>query len=582
MSNNIKDAKRISDQVSIKHCNICLGYTEYYCHDCEANLCRPCKEMHVDILNIKYHNVTVYKGKCNTFPIREMCTKHPDQVIESYCKTCDFPVCFHCRKHRQHKREEIRAVHENKLMHCKNIYINIRCETLYNSQFLLNDIKSDLTTCHIKIDKLKSAMLSVSERLNDFMDNVQSEISLIYKAFLVRRVLMQKIKLVRKIARIQKYDLSTKRPVQVLRFIKTTYHQIKNELELSQECRISLNPKINMDGLIKLLSEIKSGKQHQEGKRNELPLTLMPCPVLQKSLSLTDVQGCFHISRVTPHRMWLSDVINTLALIDTAKGGTLYNVGDLKGYDIGNHSVNSERELIYIGNHSNINKLSDDMKTNTLLIDNTDPAWTPLCVYCSPFSGDLLVGMHNKTITYTRRGKVMRYDKAYKNTQIIPHNNTPVNLYIYPRCITENNNGDVVVSDRGCRAVLGTSREGIHRFSYAGPPSGSGIRPQGICTDALSHILVCDLESRAVHMLNQDGEFLKYLLTDQLSAIDDFFPYSLSYDLYNHCLWVGSKSNWAVGQLSVYRHINKHPAILGKSDFSDNYMQDYASLLRYL
>nr|XP_022311465.1 uncharacterized protein LOC111116762 [Crassostrea virginica]XP_022311466.1 uncharacterized protein LOC111116762 [Crassostrea virginica]XP_022311467.1 uncharacterized protein LOC111116762 [Crassostrea virginica] len=408
-------------------------------------------------------------------------------------------------------------------------------------------------------------MLSVSERLNDFMDNVQSENSLICKAFLVRRLLMQKIKLVRKIARIQKYDLSTKRPVQVLRFIKTTYHQIKNELELSQECRISLNPKINMDGLIKLLSEIKSGKQHQEGKRNELPLTLMPCPVLQKSLSLTDVQGCFHISRVTPHRMWVSDVFNTLVLIDTATGCTLYNVGDLEGHDLGNHSVNNDRELIYKGNHCKIHKLSDDMKTNTLLIDNTGPAWTPLCVYCSPFSGDLLVGMHNKTYSYTRRGKVMRYDKAYKNTQIIPNNNTPFYLYIYPRYITENNNGDVVVSDRGCRAVLGTSREGIHRFSYAGPPSGSGIWPRGICSDALSHILVCDPDSRAVHMLNQDGEFLKFLLTVQLTGIDDFFPYSLNYDLYNHCLWVGSRSNWAVGQLSVYRHINKHPAILDQN-----------------
>ena len=520
MSNNKKDAKRISDQVSIKHCSICLGTTEYYCHDCEADLCRPCKEMHVDILNIKYHNVTVYKGKCYKFPIREMCTKHKDQVIALYCKTCDFPVCFHCRKHREHKLENIKTVYENKLMHCKNMYINISCETLYNIQVLLTERRLDFTTCHVKMDNLKTSMLSKSERLKDSMDNVQSEISLIYKTFLVRRLLMQKIKLVRKIAKIQEYDLSTKRPVQVLRFIKTTYHKIKKELELSQECRISLNPKINMDGLIKLLSEIKSGKQHRAGKRNEIPLTLMPCPVLQKSLSLTDVQGCFHISRVTPHRMWVSDVFNTLVLIDTATGCTLYNVGDLEGYqELGNHSVNNERELIYKGNHCKIHKLSDDMKTKTVLIDNTDPAWTPLCVYCSPFSGDLLVGMHNKTFTYTRRGKIMRYDKAYKNTQIIPHNNTPVNLYIYPRYITENINGDVVVSDRGCRAVLGTSREGIHRFSYAGPPSGSGIRPQGICTDALSHILVCDPEFRAVHMLNQDQEVFE--ISSDISIIWD-------------------------------------------------------------
>uniref|UniRef100_K1QSB8 Uncharacterized protein n=1 Tax=Magallana gigas TaxID=29159 RepID=K1QSB8_MAGGI len=57
-----------------------------------------------------------------------------------------------------------------------------------------------------------------------------------------------------------------------------------------------------------------------------------------------------------------------------------------------------------------------------------------------------------------------------------------------PNYITENNNGDIAVSDYD--AVVVTEREGRHRFSYTGHPAESVLRPRGICTDALSHILV--------------------------------------------------------------------------------------------
>lgn len=64
-------------------------------------------------------------------------------------------------------------------------------------------------------------------------------------------------------------------------------------------------------------------------------------------------------------------------------------------------------------------------------------------------------------------------------------------LYNGPHKITENNNEDVVVSDLS-GAVVVTDSGGRHRFSYTGHPPGSGMLPSGVCTDALSRILVCD------------------------------------------------------------------------------------------
>ena len=162
----------------------------------------------------------------------------------------------------------------------------------------------------------------------------------------------------------------------------------------------------------------------------------------------------------------------------------------------------------------------------------------------------------------TVTGKVMRYDNTGKHKQTIPHDdNTSHNLYKYPVYITENNNGDVLVSDWGRHAVVVTSGEGVHRFSYTGPPSGSGLfKPLGICTDVMSHILVSDDYTKTVQMLDRDGQFLSYLLTRQSPGIHGP-PRGLSYDVTNHVLYVGS---WNNNTLSVYRFINRHLALSGK------------------
>lgn len=53
--------------------------------------------------------------------------------------------------------------------------------------------------------------------------------------------------------------------------------------------------------------------------------------------------------------------------------------------------------------------------------------------------------------------------------------------------IIENNNGDVVVSES--RAVVVTSHEGFHRFSYQLPSTSTPrILACGICTDALWYV----------------------------------------------------------------------------------------------
>uniref|UniRef100_A0A8W8NSS3 Tripartite motif-containing protein 3 n=1 Tax=Magallana gigas TaxID=29159 RepID=A0A8W8NSS3_MAGGI len=286
---------------------------------------------------------------------------------------------------------------------------------------------------------------------------------------------------------------------------------------------------------------------------NQCLLKLTSDAEFHQSLTVTGVLCCFHISCVTSDRVWVSDEDN-LMLTDTT-GVPLHRVED-SCCGNGVHTVNSESELIYIDRNTNINKLSKDMKTTTTFIERTDSTWGPRCVYWTPSTGDLLVGMHNYD---TDTGKVTRYNQSGQLTQTIQYHNTGRGLYSVPNYITENNNGDVVVSvlhkDFMSGAVVVTERGGRHRFSYTGPPSESGLWPWGICTDALSHILVCDWRTHTVQMINKDGQFLSHLLTESREMGG---PVGLSYDVNTHRLWVGS---WYNNKVCVYRYITRQDAL---------------------
>uniref|UniRef100_K1PQU0 Tripartite motif-containing protein 3 n=1 Tax=Magallana gigas TaxID=29159 RepID=K1PQU0_MAGGI len=110
--------------------------------------------------------------------------------------------------------------------------------------------------------------------------------------------------------------------------------------------------------------------------------------------------------------------------------------------------------------------------------------------------------------------------------------------------------------------VVVTERGGRHRFSYTGHPPKSELLPNGICTDALSHILVCDRRTKTVQMINKDGQFLSNLL---IRPPGIFYPRRLSYDVNTHCLWIGSYHS---NKICVYRYITR------RDSQTENYWDD--------
>lgn len=95
-----------------------------------------------------------------------------------------------------------------------------------------------------------------------------------------------------------------------------------------------------------------------------------------------------------------------------------------------------------------------------------------------------------------------------------------------------------------------TDRGGKHRFSFTGQSPGTIFMPQGICTDALSNILLCAIGINAVMMLDKDSQFLANILN---TAPERFWPVSLCYDFKTHRVWVGSVTDTVI----VNKYINR-------------------------
>lgn len=525
---------------SVRQCSQCTRGMEFLCRDCERLFCFECKEKHMYDPKTIDHSIALYFDKATHWSNFFMSSSHMEICIKERPKY-------------------------DKLIN------NIRRKVLINRLALLTEYKNEIKAFHSELLLYQSKMLKKAKELKECINFT------LIKFYFPHKCPGQKIEMDTHIGSMEiiekKYDHASITPVQFLMFKKKRFSNIHDVPSITKHCQVFLSKILLKKGVTKSLNAFQIKKNGERHLQYQHFLKLMYEPVLQHHIKVTDIRHCRHISFATTDKVWVSDDENNLILTNT-KGEILRHLNDIysDSFSCGLHTVNCENEFIYIERNHDIKILSTNLRTFKL-IKAEDSIWKPLCVYFSWSTGDLLVGACRYD---TWIGKIIRYSKTGERKQQIQHNNLRHDMFKEPYYLTENNNGDIVVSNWP-NAVVVVNRRGKHRFSYTGHLSGSQLRPRGVCTDAMSHILVCDERTNTVHIVSNDGQFLSQILTRPPGI---FTPFSLKYDINTQRLWVGSKHN---NNVFVYRYLLLQDGEYEELSFIiDRYKHGQVSLSQYL
>jgi ribose 5-phosphate isomerase RpiB len=214
------------------------------------------------------------------------------------------------------------------------------------------------------------------------------------------------------------------------------------------------------------------------------------------------------IACLSEEEFWTSARVNDMNCFNV-QGTVINTIKTKSGQRPVDIAVTGDGDLVYSDwTAKTVNKVKSGQTEEVIRLQG----WIPVNL-CVTSSGDLLVTMVSDDET---QAKVVRYSGSTEK-QTIQYDDEGQALYSETKkikYINENRNLDICVSDYGIGAVVVVNQAGKLRFRYTGHFSFAKINaflPYGITTDSQSQILTADSNNHCIHILDQTGQFLRYI-----------------------------------------------------------------------
>nr|XP_019924222.2 uncharacterized protein LOC105331618 [Crassostrea gigas] len=508
----------------VHRCGFCeTAIVHSYCDICHVNLCIPCIGKHISD-GYQKHAIVPFQERRTTL-IYPKCGTHKNKKSKLQCKNCaNSFICSSCTASEQHKGHIfVEVLHAYKTQ--KEI-VKKDTEELENSispkyEEIARDLENQLAKLDGRYEKIATTISKQGEQWHREIDIVinkmKTEISEIKVKH--RDILQKHLDEIKQIHSLINQTflilMELEKSTEVSPIIEYS-SKIREFRKLPPEVKVSLptfiSKPIDRNKLYTLVRELTPLSTATEevsplNQQNTSVRELLDEPELVATVK-TKHTRLRNVKFLGKDNIWTSGVTNDIKCFNI-NGSPLQTIKTNSGIMPNDIAVDSDRDLLYSDwTTRTVNKVKNGQTEELIRLQG----WGPLNL-CVTSTGDLLVTMYSDDET---QSKVVRYSGSIEK-QTIQFDDEGKPLYSgngYSKYITENRNHDICVADYGAGAVVLVNQEGKLIWRYTGHPSvtkNEPFKPWGITTDCKSRILTSDYKNHCIHIVDQNGQFLRYI-----------------------------------------------------------------------